>query len=176
MKASLLMGLFALIPPLLGAPSPLAAGEPTAPQPNSAPPSMPAQPEPMREWLEEVRAQRRAWEERRKAAKEAMDARRRWIDPWGAAQKEAREKENRRRREAFMEHIERERESFRGAAPPWGGVPDHWTETPRAETMTAPRDPPDDLKGPADPLAPAEPEPRYPPLPGWDNRWYYRGY
>lgn len=127
---------------------------------------MAAEPEPLEHWLEEVRAQRQAWEERRRAQREAMDARRRWVDPWGAAQQEAREQEVNRRREEFRDHIERGREAFL-QQPPWGtaGAPQH-------------RDGPE--SGRRDPEATTEASPPriepYPPLPGWDNRWYYRGY
>jgi hypothetical protein len=119
------------------------------------------------QWLDEVRTQRRAWEERRRAAKDAADARRRRIDPWGAAQQEAREQESKRRRDAFRETIEREREAFRNSGP-WAMQP-----TPRQES-------PPQLPTANDPTAPggenASPPEPYPPLPGWDNRWYYRGF
>lgn len=116
----------------------------TAPSQAPAPVADPALP-----WLDEVRAQRKAVEERRKAAREAIDARRRLSDPWGAAQKEAREDDLRRRRQAHLERMEQEREMFRGQAPdqppaPWPAIPDP----------------------PPAPFAP----------PGWDNYWYYRGY
>jgi hypothetical protein len=129
------------------------------------PPPSAAEPEPLDHWLEEVRAQRRAWEERRRAQKEAMDARRRWIDPWGAAQQEAREQEVNRRREEFRDRIERSREAFL-QQPPWG--------SPSAQgpdgSQPAPRDPEAPTEGGLPAIEP------YPPLPGWDNRWYYRGY
>ena len=83
---------------------PLSGHEP----PQTTTGSVPMEPATVSPWLDEVRAQRRAREERRRAAKEAMDARRRWIDPWGAAQQEAREQEVQRRRGAFLEQIERE--------------------------------------------------------------------
>lgn len=131
----------------------------------------PIEPEPVHRWLDEVRAQRQAREERHRSAKEAMDARRRWIDPWGAAQMEAREQEVQRRRDAFLEQIDREREAFRSQVPwiplsPW---PDEITgpgpELPRtSEAGTA--GPPDQPVAPPSPYA----------LPGWDNHWYYRGY
>jgi hypothetical protein len=155
----------------------LATEEPPAPPP-APPPTMgaPAEPEPLREWLEEVKAQRRAWEERRRATKEAFDARRRWIDPWGAAEKEAREKENQRRREELMEHIERGREAFRGSAPRWAAPPEAWEKPRRGEgapdASGEPTAADDGTTGSERPPV----QPRYPPLPGWDNRWYYRGY
>jgi len=132
----------------------------------------PAGPEPLHQWLDEVRAQRQIREERRRAAKEAMDAHRRWIDPWGTAQKEVREQENQRRRKAFMEHIERDRETLRNQIP-WRFEPGPWQQ----ETHPLPAQPPSspgadalDITGQtassASPFA----------LPGWDNRWYYRGY
>jgi hypothetical protein len=128
----------------------------------------------MAQWLDEVRAQRRAWEERRRAAKEAIDARRRWINPWGAAQKEAREKENQRRREAFMEHIEREREAFRSGAP-WGSAPGPWEEAPQTDKVPHMPGPPESRGPEGSDEVPTGPSP-YPQPPGWDNRWYYRGY
>jgi hypothetical protein len=133
------------------------------------------EPAPMNQWLDEVRAQRQAWEERRQAAKEALDARRRWIDPWGAAQKEARDKETQRRRDAFREQIERDRELFRNRSP-WAAQSGPWQEAPPGTENLAP-----DAGAPAEsPIAPPPeedvPGSPYPPLPGWDNRWYYRGY
>lgn len=139
---------------------------PPAPPPLLQPPApMAAEPEPLEQWLEEVRAQRQGWEERRRAQREAMDARRRWIDPWGAAQQEAREHEVNRRREELRDHIERSREAFL-QQPPWGAS----SPQPRDASEPAGRAP----EGPAD-TAPPRVDP-YPPLPGWDNRWYYRGY
>jgi hypothetical protein len=126
------------------------------------------EPEPTRRWLDEVRAQRRAWEDRRRAAKEAMDARRRWIDPWGAAQHEAIEQEVQRRRDAFRERIERDREAFRSQRP-WYVQPAPWEE----ETAK----PGEGISGtPETGRLPGAPDAPYPQLPGWDNRWYYRGY
>jgi hypothetical protein len=162
---------------LLASASLLATEEPP-PAPPSPPATtgVPAEPEPLRQWLEEVRAQRRAWEERRRATKEAFDARRRWMDPWGAAEKEARDKENQRRREELMEHIERERGAFRAGTPRWGNPPPPWQEAPRSEAPPEPSgDAPAAQEGEPGSEPPALPPP-YPPLPGWDNRWYYRGY
>jgi hypothetical protein len=131
----------------------------------------PAEPDATHPWLDDVRAQRQAWEERRRASKEAMDARRRWIDPWGAAQQEAREKETQRRREARREQIEREREAFRDL-PPWGPQPGLWYEdSPVSGLEPPPAEPGTDAAKTPEP----SPSSRY-PLPGWDNRWYYRGY
>lgn len=162
---------------LLVAGSLFAADEPPPTPPNPPPTiGIPAEPEPLRQWLEEVKEQRRAWEERRRATREALDARRRWIDPWGAAEKEAREKENQRRREEFLEHIQRERGAFRDGVPLWGGPADPWQESPRREATP---EPPGDSPAPSDGNVggklPAV-QPPYPPLPGWDNRWYFRGY
>jgi hypothetical protein len=147
----------------------------SAPQP-TVPGASAAAPEPVDQWLEEVRAQRQAWEERRRAQKEAIDARRRWIDPWGAAQQEAREQEITRRREAFRDQIERDREAFFNQ-PPWGAA------APRPDEATPEQAPPGPGpaagSGPGETAgAPGEPSPSapYPPLPGWDNRWYYRGF
>jgi hypothetical protein len=114
-----------------------------------------------------VRTQRRAWEERRRAAKDAADARRRRIDPWGAAQQDAREQETKRRRDAFRETIEREREAFRNSGP-WAMQP-----APRQDSPPQPPTANDPTTPGAQNAAPPEP---YPPLPGWDNRWYYRGF
>lgn len=148
------------------------AQEPSAAAPpNAFPPSgtLPAKPQQPHEWLGEVREQRRAWEERRQAAKEAMDARRRWIDPWGAAQQEARQQEAERRREAFREKIEREREMFRSQAP-WGTIHGRRFEEPIGRGQGAVAPPAGGAEG-ASPEQSGTPSP-----PGWDNRWYYRGY
>ena len=145
---------FLLVCGLLDAPS--RAMEPAKDHVASeTPPRLAPDPDPMNRWLDEVRAQRQAWQERRRVTKEAIDARRRWIDPWGAAQHQAREKETQRRREAFHDQIARERQAFREQGP-WF-VPPVPGEEPEAQANT--------LDFPA-----------YPPLPGWDNRWYYRGY
>jgi hypothetical protein len=156
---------------------PVRAHEAAAPLSAPPPPprsSAPAETNPVDQWLDEVRAQRQAWEARRRAAKEAIDARRRWLDPWGAAPKEAREKENQRRREALREQIEREREVMRNQ-PPWAAQPVPWQEltpTPEApEPSTGAQ-----ADGIAPPTNTTPPPPPYPPLPGWNNRWYYRGY
>lgn len=144
-----------------------AAGEP--PQVSSVPGPQAA---PVDQWLDEVRAQRQAWEERRQAQKEAMEARRRWIDPWGAAQHEAREQEITRRREAFRDHIERDRETFFNQAP-WGNRAP-WPDDPAAP------DTPDERSTASEPgeggVADEHRSLSYPPLPGWDNRWYFRGF
>jgi hypothetical protein len=131
-----------------------------------------AEPEPVRRWLDEVKAQRRAREERRRAAKEAMDARRRWIDPWGAAQQQAREQEIQRRHEALMEHIERDRKTFRNQVP-WGFLYSPW----ESETTTPPAEIPPSAGTDSSGMAgQAAPNTSPYPLPGWDNRWYYRGF
>lgn len=105
-------------------------------------------------WLDAVRAQRQAWEERRRAAQEAMDARRRLNDPRTSAHEE-----HMRRREALMEHIERDREHFLNQGP-WQIPP-----PPNPGPPGSPGNPPG-----------SDPTLAYPPLPGWDNRWYYRGF
>ena len=110
----------------------------------------------MPQWLDEVRAQRQAWETRRDATRQAMDARRRWVDPWGAAQHEAREREVEQRRQANRDRIELERQFFRSQRPPLGPYP----EVPPPPSPTA-----------WEPPAPPLPEPA-----GWDNRWYYQGF
>jgi hypothetical protein len=135
------------------------------PLPPPLPPVAPtAEPDPLGEWLSEVRAQRRAWEERRRAAKEAMDAHRRLVDPWGAAQREAQEQQTQRRREAFLKQIEHDREAFRNQAP-WG-----WPQAPMPDDTLGLL--PDDGSAAEKGVAPAPEK----PLPGWDNRWYYHGY
>jgi hypothetical protein len=153
--------------------TPLWAQEGTAP-PFAHGGTAAGEPAPVNQWLDEVRAQRRAWEERRRAAKEALDARRRWLDPWGAAQKEAHEKDTQRRRDAFREQIERDRELFRNRSP-WAAQSGPWQEVPPGGETLAP-----DPGGPAEgAIAPPDEDALgspYPPLPGWDNRWYYRGY
>ena len=153
----------------------LAASHVGAQEPPTPPPiisNLPMEPEPVRGWLDEVRAQRQAREQRRHAAKEAMDARRRWIDPWGAAQQEAREQEVQRRRDAFLQKIEREREVFRNQIPwtpqdhPWQGeIAEPAPEFPIAPETDSGGTPGQALPSPS-PYA----------LPGWDNHWYYRGY
>lgn len=127
--------------------------------------------DPVDQWLEEVKAQRRAWEERRRATKEAINARRRLTDPWGAAHQEAHEKENQRRRDAMMDQIERDRETLREQGP--------WTATGPKDLgpPPPPAAPPISAGAPPEPGGtdgPVEP-PAYPPS-GWNNRWYYRGY
>jgi hypothetical protein len=107
------------------------------------------------QWLDEVRAQRQASEARREETRKALDARHRWIDPWGAAQREAREREIEQRRHALQERIEQEREQFRAGRPPLGGYP-RTLALPAPGLQTSP---------------PPAPEPL-----GWDNRWYYQGY
>jgi hypothetical protein len=141
--------------------------------------------DPMDEWLEEVKAQRRAWEERRRAAKETMNARRRLTDPWGAAQQEARDKELQRRHDAMIEQFERDREAFRNQVP-WPSSPSRRDQGPApAAGQSAPAA---DASAPIQERIDAPPPPAperapqnaansstYPPS-GWDNRWYYRGY
>jgi hypothetical protein len=128
----------------------------------------------MNQWLDEVRAQRQAWEERRRAAKEVINARRREIDPWGAAKQEAWEEENQRRREAFLQRIEREREVFRSQAP-WGTAQTPWQDKP-PDQDSRPEAMPQGHETVQDPTSKRDPYSPYPMLPGWDNRWYYRGY
>jgi hypothetical protein len=130
------------------------------------------EPEPVNQWLDEVRAQRRTREQWRRAAKEAMDARRRWIDPWGAAEKEARDQEIQQRHEAFMEHIERDRKAFWNLAP-WPAAPKYWQEdisTPATQVHSPVGTESPDVAGKEAPNVSVY------PLPGWDNRWYYRGF
>ena len=143
--------------PLAGiaqAPGTLGVGEQVIP-----PPAVPADQAADR-WLEAVRAQRQAWEERRRASQEAMDARRRHLD----AHQEARQQEHQRRREALLDHIERDREHFLNQGP--------WQISPPPANPGHPPAP--EASGP---VAPGGDAPlAYPPLPGWNNRWYYQGY
>lgn len=135
--------------------------------------------DPLDQWLDEVKAQRRAWEERRRAAKEAVNARRRWTDPWGVAQHEAREKESQRRHDAMLEQIERDRDAFRNQVP-WQ-TPETWEAgPPPPSSQPTPHGSQPEAGGSeqaargATAQSPTAP-PAYPPS-GWDNRWYYRGY
>ena len=130
--------------------------------------AVPDYPDPLPQWLDEVKAQRQAWEERRRAAKEAVHARRRQNDPWGAAQHEAREQESQRRRDAIVEQFERDRDAFHT---PWPGPRDQSPPPPQPQpgaVAPQPTAPDSAALNPADPSS-------YPPS-GWDNRWYYRGY
>jgi len=155
------------------APADDADADPTPPPAQSSAPAI-EQPsaqaegyvDPIEQWLGEVKAQRRAWEERRRATREAINARRRLSDPWGAAHLESHEKESQRRRDAMMEQIERDRETFREEGP-WQ-LPSPMDERPPPPPAAAV--PP----GAGDSQSPAA-APSYPPS-GWDNRWYYRGY
>jgi hypothetical protein len=131
-----------------------------------------AQPDAVDRWLAEVRAQRQARDERRQAAKEAWDARRRWIDPWAAAQQEAREKQAQRRHDALIEHIERDREAFRNWIP-WGFHGNPWQGSTADLPAQMPQSTGTDAAGVAEN---ASPSPSTYPLPGWDNRWYFRGF
>ena len=135
--------------------------------------ALPDHPDPLPQWLEEVKAQRQAWEERRRAAKEAIQARRRLNDPWGAAQQEAREQEIQRRRDARMEEIERDRDTFHNPGP-WHGPRDQGPPPPQSADNAAPASSPQSPGPDSTALNPGEPA-AYPPA-GWDNRWYYRGY
>ena len=127
--------------------------------------------DPVDQWLEEVKAQRRAREQRRRAAKEAINARRRLTDPWGAAHQEAHEKESQRRHDAMMEQIERDREAFREQGPWQGpGAMDLRPPPPPVPPPSSAGTQPDGGSSQGSPGTPA-----YPPS-GWDNRWYYRGY
>jgi len=142
------------------------------PLPPSTDGTHPAEPGPVRPWLDEVRAQRQMRWERRRAAKEARHARRRWIDPWGTAQQELREQETQRCHDAFLEHINRDREAFRNQVP-WGFPQDPrpgQNPTSPAASLRAPADDATEASGQAAPRTSAY------PLPGWDNRWYYRGF
>jgi hypothetical protein len=164
------------------------AQAPGAEPPHPAPPAADLgpeslHPEPDLPWLEEVRAQRRAAEERRESAREAFEARRRQSDPWGAAQLEAREQEQKRRREARLKRIEEERGRFRALGPtepPRWGLGSHqapplpaYPPFPGPPLGAAPESGPVDEPGVLAPLAP--PSGSYSPQ-DWDNLWYYRGY
>lgn len=122
------------------------------------------------QWLEEVRAQRQAWEAHRQQARGAMEARRRWIDPWGAEQRDAMEKRAEQRREAARNFAERQRETRHQPSIwryPYGGSlpPDHPTDSPYPGAGDS-----EPFPGQTD----SPPPPSYPP--GWNNPWYYRGY
>jgi len=141
---------------------PIAAQTPLPPLTDGTPS---AEPEPVRRWLDEVRAQRQIRQKRRRAAQEA----RRRIDPWGAARQEIREREAQRRHDAFLEHIARDRETFRNQVP-WQLRQGPWQEGTSGFSATQSQPPTDAAAG-----APGQAPPAY-PLPGWDNRWYYRGF
>ncbi len=117
--------------------------------------------EPLPQWLDEVRAQRRALNEHRKAM---HDAQRRARDPWGAAQQDARREELQRRRQERREQIDEDRRLFRSYGP-WlePGWPISPVEPPYAQSVPTPMDDAESR------------EQHYPPQ-GWDNRWYYRGW
>lgn len=169
----------------------VARGEDPTVQPDSAL-QQPRQAEdfadPMRQWLDEVKAQRQAWEARRQAAKEAANARRRLTDPWGAAQQEARDKDNQRRRDAMRDQVERDREMFlnqwswQGSnrwepdLPPPAHSPNVAPElspiAPESMTLNPPRSAQDLAQ---DPTQHSDESSAYSPS-GWNNRWYYRGY
>lgn len=136
--------------------------DPRRPGPDTALPSVPR-------WLEEVRAQRRALHAQRRAAHQARhDA----LDPIGAAKRDQRREQMRRREEEVRERIETERRLYLNhgpwlspliPAPPFPGddplaggslVDEHPSQAPEAP---APR---------SDPLAPSD----------WNNLWYYRGW
>ena len=141
-------------------PGPPGLGEEATPAPTA--PAALADPAADR-WLEAVRAQRQAWEERRRASQEALDARRRQLD----THQEARQQEHLRRREALREHVERDREHFLNQGP-WQAPPPAANPAPPSHPAS-PEAPPPRTTGGEAPLA-------YPPLPGWNNRWYYQGY
>lgn len=143
----LLMALLCLVdvPPIDALETDLTQGDEVQPQGASPHP----------QWLDEVRAQRQARETRREEARKAMDARHRLIDPWGAAQQEAREREIDLRRQATRERIEQEREQF-------------WSRRPPITAFPEPNQP---YLPPWQPTVPLAAEP-----PGWDNLWYYQGY
>ncbi len=155
---ALCVGLFTAFP---------VAAQPPLPLPIDSIPA--AEPEPIRRWLDEVRAQRQIRQERRRVAKEARDARRRWIDPWGAARQELREQETQRRHDAFLEHIKRDREAFRNQVP-WRFRQSPWQEETSGPPTTSPQSPTEETT-----RASGQTASPY-PLPGWNNRWYYRGF
>ena len=142
---------------------PVAAQTPP-PSPTDGAPA--AEPEPVRRWLDEVRAQRQVRQERRRTAREAK----RRIDPWGAARQEVREQEAQRRHDAFLEHIARDREAFRNQAP-WQLRQGPWQEETSRFSATSSQSPAD-----AGASGQAPSQALTYPLPGWDNRWYYRGF
>lgn len=154
--------------PLAGIAQAPPPGTPGVGEPAIPPPAVPEDQAADR-WLEAVRAQRQAWEERRRATQDAMDARRRQHD----AHQEARQQEHQRRREALLDHIERDREHFLNQGP--------WQISPPPPNPPSPPNPANPGHPPAPetsgPVAPGGEVPlAYPPLPGWNNRWYYQGY
>lgn len=146
----------------------LAAATGWAAEPTASSPSQPVE-EPGSPWLEDVRAQRQAWETRRRAAKEAIEARRRWQDPWATAEQEAREEEIQRRRDEWLERIDRNREAFRSQGPWYVRAGPPPTQSAESDRLTA--QPAERASASLHDWQP----PHYPPQ-GWDNGWYYKGY
>lgn len=158
------LGLAALLVGLLSIPAVLAAEE------NPSGRTQPANPaigdRLQTPWLDEVRAQRQAWESRRDTTRSDYDARRRANNPRAAVQQEAWEEDVRRRHAARIERMDQDLERFLSLGPgqppppwPWvGGIP------ARPESGSAA-------------IAPGAPgdEAIFAP-PGWDNRWYFRGF
>ncbi len=186
-SARLTAGIPALLCAFVWVDAGAAAGEgqtPQGPTQDQAPIPLygePLAPEVSTPWLDEVRAQRRSWEEKRNAARSAYEARRRANNPKAAAQQEAWEEDVQRRRSARHERMEQERELYRSLGPsllpawPWpnqgpNAGPDALTQDPTWDpTRRA-----DAIPGPFAPAPPGE-VPLYAP-PGWDNRWYFRGF
>ncbi len=141
--------------------------------------TLPAQVESSSPWLDEVRAQRRAWEAQRRATKEAIEARRRWQDPWLAEQREAREQEQQRRRDEWLERIDRDRAAFRNQGP-WYAPLGRWpSTTPQVSVPLEDSDRSDASSEQAPTIEIPEKDElqtqNYPPA-GWNNGWYYNGY
>jgi len=137
------------------------------------------EPEPIHQWLDEVRAQREIRQQHRRARKEVRQRRRQWLEPWGATRQQVREQTIRRRREAFLEyeafleHIERDREAFRNQVPwEFQQGPPWQNPLPESSEIRLPM-PADEATGIYGQTAPRTST--Y-PLPDWDNGWYYRGF
>lgn len=143
-------------------PTPGIGMEPRLAGPVGAPPAVPR-------WLDEVRAQRRALREQRRAAHQA---RQHALDPIGAAKRDERQEQMRRRQEEVRERIETERRLYlnRGPwlnplvpAPPYsGGDPLTRGSLIDEPARMMPEAPPPGT----DSLTPSD----------WNNLWYYRGW
>jgi hypothetical protein len=119
-------------------------------------------------WLEEVRAQRRAWEARRRDSQEAAQARRQWSDPRAAAaaQQEAWDEMVQRRRDDWLEEIDRDRRYFRQQGPwQWGAGDRSSAAASDLRWQQVEQLPATDRSSPS----------TFPPS-GWNNGWYYNGY
>lgn len=153
------------------------AADARTPSPYAPMPAPSAHPPQIPRWLEEVRAQRRALHEQRRAAHQA---RHNALDPVGAAKRDERQDQQRRRRQEMREMIETERRLYlnRGPwfnplapagppvesrrPPPTAGGP--LTRGSLAEDQAPERSEPSSASG--EPLTPSD----------WNNLWYYNGW